>query len=664
MASAAQHKVSPPWRPGSLHNAPILAFTCLAGSLATSGLAFLVIFLADGQFVERWPVSPSVYLSILATLTGLMLRTAFQVGAETQWWTLLLSRPGGVKLGVLHGAWELAHDATARFKIGGKSGGQPILRSAGILLILLAGNGPLLQRAVSVNLVEIKELVKLDLPIRRHPMWNLTVLPVTYNGHVWSSPPYQDEFAEVVTELNQRRPVRLRNHANGCPVDSKCLANVTVASFSRTCVKSYVPIGGVPTLQEHRLITLGGSYGHMCRETGPRKETYIVGEKYCQWLKLQYQLGWETLDIDPNGHSADLPWLDTTMPPFGFNYTNYFREDVDSSTITVQKCNFTTAFVNIPIEITESTTITMRAQGDTGFHFNNGVESIPAIVSRYRWPEGFDNLGGIRQAMADLYSGYVFFDEHEGSQAWRGGGPRQFLNLTPFEQRPLQVNNYDNLATCTFSDPLANFTETLHELALRYATKTVPSTPKRLREMETVLGHAANTNGDFNPSDHLHDAVSRLKTPLGQRQTVSGIETRSVNIYKVDYLFAAVAVGITSLTTVLVALLFTGWRKLGRRFSMSPIELAKAFDAPLLANVGSNSTGDEISNCVGGLRLRYGEVDEGRYLLGTQAKTYPISEEDLGTQTAAGEIRDRGAGRLLVGKVDVVSTPVVGKTYS
>lgn len=93
---------SRPWQPDRARNAPLLYFALIGASVVISALALLVVFIADDTPVENWPVTPSVYLSILSTLSGVALRSAFQTGAETYWWSLLLSETG-VKLRTLHG---------------------------------------------------------------------------------------------------------------------------------------------------------------------------------------------------------------------------------------------------------------------------------------------------------------------------------------------------------------------------------------------------------------------------------------------------------------------------------------------------------------------------------------------------------------------------------
>lgn len=59
---------------------------------------------------------------------------------------------------------------------------------------------------------------------------------------------------------------------------------------------------------------------------------------------------------------------------------------------------------------------------------------------------------------------------------------------------------------------------------------------------------------------------------------------------------------------VAVIPLFIGWHKLGRKVSFSPVEIAKAFDAPLLEYVDCNGEAESMLQEVGKGKIMYGDV--------------------------------------------------------
>lgn len=91
-------------------------------------------------------------------------------------------------------------------------------------------------------------------------------------------------------------------------------------------------------------------------------------------------------------------------------------------------------------------------------------------------------------------------------------------------------------------------------------------------------------------------------------QTVLATEIANVQVYVSHYRYLAGALVVMLLGIVLVFPTFLGWWQLGRKMSLSPIEIAKAFNAPLLEGCRSNSKMKIILEEVGGLEVVYGEV--------------------------------------------------------
>lgn len=91
-------------------------------------------------------------------------------------------------------------------------------------------------------------------------------------------------------------------------------------------------------------------------------------------------------------------------------------------------------------------------------------------------------------------------------------------------------------------------------------------------------------------------------------QHVSSAETASHPVYQSHYEFLAIAVVLTVLAIFLVSATFGGYWHLGRPMTMSPVELAKAFNAPLLRNEDSNAKGTALVSKVGDRAIRYGVV--------------------------------------------------------
>jgi Protein of unknown function (DUF3176) len=123
-------------------------------------------------------------------------------------------------------------------------------------------------------------------------------------------------------------------------------------------------------------------------------------------------------------------------------------------------------------------------------------------------------------------------------------------------------------------------------------------------------------------------------------QTVTGTQTTTPAVYESQYLYLGIAVILTGIAVIFVTLTFTGFWLLGRAVSMSPLETAKAFNAPLLENADSNADVKALMTVVGGRSVRYGAVSVdasgATYAAGKaeiQASTAYIPSENGGEQT-------------------------------
>lgn len=613
---------SKPWQAGSWRRLPILTVVSLLGSAIGVALAFLVLALADHQPVNSWVVSPTVYLSIITTLANTLLRSAFRSAADIFWWGRLLS-DGGVTIQELQGLWQLGSSSISVVK-----GLQPLvlMRSASVFVLLLAVNGPLTQRAITVELANNTNTRPVTLPVRVEPLWNLTVQYVNNLGYTWTLPPFQPEFAELVADLNQRRPPQLSS--NICGDGSSCDTTVTVAGFSRTCTQETISIRGAISLGPAKFIlqvptgqTQPVSYIHTCTNTSSPIET----EPYCELLQTNYQM-----EVDVN-----------CLPANAFNYTSYVRLDGRSETLSVQRCNFTTSFLRVPIRIINGNVVSIRTDvKPSELPQNNVVEEIPA---------GSDSnclslLGGFYQTVVDLYQGFCYYDINENSYIFQGPGPRAYVNSTTVTGRDANGRYIFDML-----DPLEDFTTTLNDISLRYAMKTVQG-----------AGRVEQNEASFGPVGDLRNvSLQKIKTPLSKSQAVNLSESTTTPVYRVNYAYAAVAMGVTLLTSLCISVLLKDWKLLGREFSMSPLELAKAFNAPLLAEVGSNSTAAEISQAVGLKRVRYGDVvSESQYLIPPERE--PLRNGDGRDKEGLGH----GSGHALMVELSgQVSRPRNGEIY-
>ena len=142
---------------------------------------------------------------------------------------------------------------------------------------------------------------------------------------------------------------------------------------------------------------------------------------------------------------------------------------------------------------------------------------------------------------------------------------------------------------------------------------------------ESAMGYARNIGSGratcnitfADPTaDYLQDIRSLmfrtavLSANETDRQMVTAIATGSHTIYKTNYTFTALATFVSLLPIVVVLLTFHGSQHLGREVSLSPLEIARAFDAPILRNSNSNSPARALLKQVGYRPVKYGVVSD------------------------------------------------------
>jgi len=95
-----------------------------------------------------------------------------------------------------------------------------------------------------------------------------------------------------------------------------------------------------------------------------------------------------------------------------------------------------------------------------------------------------------------------------------------------------------------------------------------------------------------------------------QSMPYQGEDFRNVYVTNEKYMIGAAVVSI--LGGLAVSITFWGWWELGRRVSMSPFEIARAFDAPVFGDASGNLSFRRFTN----EKLRYGEDRRGRLVMG------------------------------------------------
>lgn len=677
------HVTGETWQTHTWDHFPKMALLSLLGALIAMALAIVVLALAEDSLVSDWPLAPTVYLSIISTLTNTFLRFSFYEGADLFWWTSLLSS-SGVPLSELHHIWDLSHNVFSLVNFQNQK--HLHLRLTSFLVLLLAVNGPLLQRAVTVE-QETRDYVldNSELAIRRQPMWNLTSSEVMRSGDqgwAWfTDGTYHQEFADAVLESQQRRPLVLSSPA--CAANATCETSVVIAAFAWSCEHEEKSLRNVSTIyyppQAGRTSFKGCAYTGYGKDNSTTTINATQNDAGgCGEIETHLQLRTDRTWPDPS-HYAELfqiaetssaPWLAEGLPPAVWQYTSYVRGDANSDTLSVHQCEVSTAFVELPIRITNRNEVEIIRQAATEEEFpihQKIVESIPAPL------DGFNDIliPGFSQEAGDLYTGAIVFDNYMATMDYYGVGSRQYVNASSIVRKKHETALFKNteVDVLTFScyEPLRDVADFLQDLSLRYALKTIPETDERMKELESVFDILEDSGWG---EDLRAKALPLMTVPVSRTQNATLLEKRTVVVYRAHYVYTGVATGVTYLATIMTALLLRHvFTSHGRAFTMSPLEIAKAFNAPLLDSMGSNSTGKKLAGELKGITVRYGEAcshgregDLSPWLPG-ETETLAPRRHTKAPYNGSRLIEDDERTRLLIGEENQVSNPREGRRY-
>ncbi|KAH7122819.1 hypothetical protein B0J11DRAFT_348368 [Dendryphion nanum] len=260
-----------------------------------------------------------------------------------------------------------------------------------------------------------------------------------------------------------------------------------------------------------------------------------------------------------NGPVTGLPqWEDTGLR---LNATWFIQEEpIQNTTRTFiwksHICNLTAGTINYDIQLIKGTS-----------QLTIGANSKSFERIKLESPNNLGTpttVGGFQFALSYLFdatANLIF------------GGAVSSLNLEGALASQMFIENTTSAPFNTYNDPMKIMLDALQEIAFR--------TSLRAGIENTTITNA--------------------------QQTVPYTGFINNTIYRTNraYMGAAAAVSLTSL--IAIGITFWGWWEMGRLMTLNPLEIAKAFDSPLLKNVGSNVPAYSMASEVLKTRIRYGE---------------------------------------------------------
>ena len=528
----------------------------------------------------KWRVSVSAWIALFNFITGKALAVIFAEAVAVSWWVDALR---GQTLKRLHFQWEVGQsifNIILRRKLWGW------ICVASIAFTTFAGLEALLQTASSSTTI-----------LSTYPA-NMTAvladaLPAGFSGVVaalghdtFGTVYLTPIFVQIVQNYTVQSPIYL--DLDGCASTSNvsCATTLTGVGFQYTCKASR---SGLQT-------PLSNNNGLILQ---PNNTVFQVDFQNGDW-----SITLNTL------------WQDTK------GYTGLVVAD--------RNCTLVPALVEYPVNVTQRT-VTLRSPTSTvnwtadstgvdedSLRVDKVLKILPmpdydkavegeAILS----PGSHNTLGGISLAFSRLFDSSISLESditNFGADVFVQGS-----FAAPYAQFAQGTTN-KNFLNNTYSSPMDELLANIRDIMFRSSVAIV----------EHKVADYVWTDGTFQQDAQGSNVPSQTITHLGEYRIYH-------TAYKTNTFILGIGVGLMVVAVLAIMPLFWGFWRLGRKVSMSPLEVAKALHYSTITDpqtgaaevysvldvrrhpdrlpqFGSNFPADELVKLLGKTKVKYGEV--------------------------------------------------------
>ena len=188
-----------------------------------------------------------------------------------------------------------------------------------------------------------------------------------------------------------------------------------------------------------------------------------------------------------------------------------------------------------------------------------------------------------------------YFKSNASLGRWAYGNKRRpettnFDTFNAFSMRYFDLQPGDNECTVITRDPMDDIISSLNQLLFRAG----------------IL--AASWS---NITKLIEPGLSNV------HQVVQANMTRTENVFNSELQWFLAAVAIQVLTIVLILPAYWGWWTIGLELTLSPFQMAKVFNAPVLKGVNSAAGATGVVEEVGNMKLKLGVVDADEIIRGS-----------------------------------------------
>jgi Protein of unknown function (DUF3176) len=420
------------WEPGIWRQFPYRGVSALLFSLFCMAGSIAILYRSDGQPVQHWKISPTVYLALFTTGANMSLRFAFNQGVKISWWYNALN---GASVGHLHRQW-LYGDTFWSALFSGQHFNLVALASVATTLVVI--DQPLIQRASTVVPFQFQHPVQVIAQIAPEIPWGYTGYQ---SGRGSEQQLMTGPMISAFNDFNSKNPIVA--NFSGCT--ESCTGFVNAGGLAAQCST----VSGPVTYLLHADNDFGG---------GIPQDIFLPESPFGVNFTLE-------------GVESETSGTRMTMTVW---YTNNATSDC-TGTMTLRSCTLRPASLRYPINL-EGNVLSLgniiEGSNITSFQpASSNVVSIDGGSDFDRW-----TLGGLYVAANNLFASnasYQFTGGHGSVVYLPDTLSNQFVQIAPTflgasnDSTSIYNISIPQVCSSNWADPTKHILTSLNELAFR-----------------------------------------------------------------------------------------------------------------------------------------------------------------------------------------------------
>ncbi|KAF2793182.1 hypothetical protein K505DRAFT_306284 [Melanomma pulvis-pyrius CBS 109.77] len=565
-----------PWKPGFWIRFPWWGFGALFTVVLLTGVSAGILLASDGSTIDSWTVGDDnaqlqVYISVIEMIMNFLILFALAEGMVIRFWRKMLH---GTTLSSMNDVYESsflwpAFKRIIRLRFN-------VVAVACLLTAVTFIRGPLFQRASTISDTSIYDSQgSVNLKMAPFPI-------VEYFQSTEDDPRKQGgittAFSNVLKELGSNTPLAYQQTTSDC--GDYCTGKVKGFAFRVNCSSSTQPfdLGSLP--EECKSCT-----AEDCTVECAFRANYELKPTF-------FSLGYETSDAS----SGNDPEQSMTL-------TSVFKNDTScKGEVQTRTCSLTQVATDYTVVITNGTIDRLSHESNATI-YKDAMPLNKLLIEKY-WPLAFAALfppvsvrvNPVNDFSRLQYTKCVNQTVQNGDivPSCSNGTTLQSSLLTSdpsvlYATQSTAAPGEDPLCSLTWSDPMQDVLDKMQSLAFR------------------ITVDMANSDGSVFAPTFTGASLENLRKSWQQPVAVSG--SRRETVYKTNRVFVALGVLISVAGVVAIFPLYTGFWEMGRKVSLNPLEVARAFGAPLMEGMDGNATPEVITIERGGMAVRYGALE-------------------------------------------------------